>query len=103
MEETESMKKLWAYLLLIVFILNACGVQDRPPEIICGSDVTWEQAIEILYRGEVWSVFQTHSLDVKLRLKDDCTYNTVEPVIDRIFWEIEKCGEACSEIFLITE
>jgi hypothetical protein len=46
---------------------------------------------------------QLHSLDVELILTDGCTYNTIEPVIDDIFKEVEKCGEPCAEIILATE
>ena len=97
------MNKFWAIVPLIVFILSACGTQGSSSEIPCGSDVTWEQAIEILNQGNVEQVVQLHSLDVKLILKDECTYNTVEPVIDVIFEEIGKCGEPCAEMILSTE
>lgn len=100
MEVTEIMTKYWALLPLIILILSACG---STPEIPCGSDVTWEQAIEILNQGDVEQVFQTHSLAVELLLKDGCTYNTVEPVIDDIFTEVEKCGAPCAGIMLATE
>lgn len=97
------MKKLWTYLLFIIFILNACGSPGSTPEIACGSDVTWEQAIEILNQGNVEQVVQLHSLDVELILNDGCTYSTVEPVIDDIFTEVEKCGDPCSDIIRATE
>ena len=94
------MKKYWLIIPLIVLILSACS---STPEIPCGSDVTWDQAIEILNQGDVEQVIQLHSLDVGLLLKDGCTYNTVEPIIDDIFKEVEKCGEPCADIIRSTE
>jgi len=97
------MKKHWTILPLIVFILSACSAQGSALDIPCGSDITWDQAIEILNQGNVEEAAQLHSLDVELILTDGCTYNTIEPVIDDIFKEVEKCGEPCAEIILVTE
>ena len=59
--------------------------------------------MEILGTGEVEMVAQFHSLEVILTLKDGTEIHTVEPSIDAIFQEVEKCGEPCSQILLATE
>ena len=65
--------------------------------------VLWNEAIIILNNGEVKEVFQAHNLNVTLILKDGTQINTIEPSIDNIFDEVEKCGKPCSKIILATE
>jgi len=67
------------------------------------AEVPWETAVEILNTGQVDSIFQTHNLDVSLVLIDGTTIKTVEPEIDAIFREVERCGRPCSNIMLATE
>jgi hypothetical protein len=89
-------------LLWIALLLSACGgIQVEPTPY--PSDVDWETAVEILNAGEVEMVAQLHSLDVILTLKDGTEIHTVEPTIDAIFQEVEKCGQPCSQIMLATE
>ena len=93
--------RLWSgiALLLLVFIASCAGTPATPyPD-----EVDWETAVEILNTGEVEMVVQLHSLDVTLTMKDGSEIHTVEPAIDAIFAEIEKCGELCSQIALATE
>ena len=67
------------------------------------SEVSWTEALEILNKGEVQLVSQSHNLEVLLVLKDGRTITTVEPTIDAIFNAISECGEACRNIVLMTE
>lgn len=67
------------------------------------ASVSWEKAKEILHSGEVEQVFQSHSKNVTLILKNGTTLNTVEPNLDDIFSEVKKCGEPCQDIILATE
>lgn len=101
-----------AHLISILFILGlltACSSSAATQEIVtpdllpCGEEVEWETAVEILHQGEVEQVVQLHSLAVTLILKDGCEIKTVEPVIDDIFNEVEKCGTPCSDMILATE
>ena len=86
-------------LLLLLFATGCTGTTATPyPE-----EVDWETAVEILNTGEVEMITQLHSLDVTLTMKDGSEIHTVEPQIDAIFDEIEKCGEACSQIMMATE
>ncbi len=62
-----------------------------------------ETAVEILNTEEVEMVAQLHSLEVILTLKDGTEIRTVEPTIDAIFQEVQKCGQLCSQIVLGTE
>jgi len=98
-----STSSRWALgLLLFALLVSACiGVQVEPTPY--PSEVDWETAVEILNTGEVEMVAQLHSLDVILTLKDGTEIHTVEPTIDAIFQEVEKCGQPCSQILLATE
>jgi hypothetical protein len=88
--------------LLFVLLVAGCGgtaVEPTPYP----SEVDWETAIEILNNGDVEMVAQLHSLEVILTLHDGTEIRTVEPIIDAIFREVEKCGQPCSKIILATE
>lgn len=85
--------------LLALFLLVSCSVPPTPYP----AEVEWETAVEILNSGNVEMVFQTHSLDVTLRMKDGSEIHTVEPTIDAIFAEIEMCGAPCDQIVRVTE
>jgi len=67
------------------------------------SYVSWDNAIITLNSGKVSYVIQTHSLDVRLGLKDGGIIKTREPKIDDILREIEKCGDLCKDIQVILE
>lgn len=96
------MRRRWFLLVLLVGVLLAgCGRPNN--EVPQDRTVTWEEAIEILNGGEVVAVFQLHSLEVTLELKDGSMITTMEPNIDDIFHEVEKCGSPCQGIMLATE
>lgn len=91
-------------VLLLVLVLSACnGQQAEPTATPYPSEVDWETAVEILNTGDVEVAAQLHSLDVFLTMKDGTEIHTVEPSIDAIFREVEKCGQPCSDIVLATE
>ncbi len=88
-------------LILILGLGSACtAIKSGAPY---PSNVDWEAAIEILNSGDVDTVFQLHNLEVTLLMKDGSEVYTVEPKIDDIFHEVEKCGAPCSNIALATE
>jgi hypothetical protein len=90
------------FLMIFALLLSACGGSQVEPTPY-PSEVDWETAVEILNTGEVEMVTQLHSLDVTLTMKDGTEVHTVEPTIDAIFQEVEKCGQPCSQIMLATE
>lgn len=93
--------RFWQGLALLLLLLTAgcAGTVSTPyPD-----EVDWATAVEILNTGEVDMVIQLHSLDVTLTMKDGSEIHTVEPTIDAIFAEIEKCGRPCSQIAVATE
>jgi hypothetical protein len=65
--------------------------------------VSWEEAIEILNSGEVVGVYQLHNLEVTLQHRDGSWITTMEPRLDDIFREVDKCGSPCEGITLATE
>jgi hypothetical protein len=91
-----------AFALFAVLLLAGCsatGVSPTPYP----AEVEWETAVKILNSGDVEMVFQAHSLDVTLTMKNGSQIHTVEPQIDAIFAEIDQCGQPCSQIALATE
>lgn len=99
-------KKLLITGMIILVFIGAISTyfitsynKDPGPE----RTVSWDEAIEILNSGDVKEVFQSHSLNVTLILKDDTRINTIEPSIDDIFEEVERCGKPCDRITLSTE
>ena len=89
------------FLLCALLLLGCGGAQSEPTPY--PGEVDWETAIEILNSGEVEMAAQLHNLTVTLTLKDGTEIRTVEPTIDAIFQEVEKCGQPCSGIALATE
>ena len=66
-------------------------------------EISWSEAIQIIMSGEVRQVTQTHSREVTLDLKDGTTYKAIEPQLDDVFKEIQRCGKLCTDIVLATE
>ena len=99
------MKKLLIILTLAVIIsgCNRIGNNTVPTSTHYPDEVPWELAVDILNRGEVDTVVQLHNLTVTLLLKDGTEIKTIEPVIDAIFEEVDKCGQPCDNIALATE
>lgn len=88
--------------LVFALLLSGCmGIQVDPTPY--PGEVAWETAIEILNSGDVEMVAQLHSLEVILSLQDGTEVRTIEPTIDSIFLEVEKCGQPCRNIILATE
>lgn len=101
--ENSKQRKILALLLLAIALVTfaACsGVVTLTPY---PNEVDWKTTVEILNSGNVVTVFQLHNLDVTLIMNDGSEVHTVEPTIDAIFDEIEKCGAPCSKIMLATE
>ena len=84
---------LQGIVLLLLLLTTGCAGTTATPY---PDEVDWETAMEILNTGEVEMITQLHSLDITLTMKDGSEIHTMEPQIDAIFDEIEKCGEACS-------
>lgn len=93
-------KQFFIIFVLLIITLSACA---SPTPTDYPDEVDWATAVEILNTGAVETIFQTHNLDVILIMKDEQTIHTVEPSIDAIFDEVEKCGQPCSDIVLATE
>ncbi|MDP3043127.1 MAG: hypothetical protein Q8N21_01880 [bacterium] len=64
---------------------------------------SWQDALGILYSGQVIKVSQSHNLDVEFVLRNGNIINTKEPYIDEIFKEMKKCGRMCNNITPATE
>ncbi len=92
---------------MFTFVMISCTPKaiDSPtptPSPFQGQ-VGWNTAVDIIHSGQVEMVVQLHSLNVTLILKDGTEIHTIEPTIDAVFQEIDKCGLPCSEIIMATE
>lgn len=93
------MKRLLLLAILLMFVLSACA-PALPGD---GATISWQAAISLLNDGQVTMVFQAHSLEVTMTLKNGATVKTLEPYIDAIFEEIQACGAPCAGIAQATE
>ena len=91
----------WQRLALpvLLFLAGCAGTPSTPYP----AEVDWETAVAILNTGDVEMVAQAHSLDVIFTMRDGANIHTVEPQIDAIFDEVEKCGQPCSQVAIATE
>jgi len=67
------------------------------------TDVSWAVAKQKILDAEVAEVFQAHSREVVLVLKDGSTLHTIEPKLDEVFRVLEQCGEQCDDVLRATE
>lgn len=67
------------------------------------TDISWDQARDLILSGDVQQVTQLHSRQVTLHLEDGRQLVTVEPELDAVFDIVEECGEPCADIVLATE
>jgi len=67
------------------------------------TDVSWAVAKQKILDAEVAEVFQAHSREVVLVLKDGSTLHTIEPKRDEVFRVLEQCGEQCDDVLRATE
>jgi len=67
------------------------------------TDVSWAVAKQKILDAEVAEVFQAHSREVVLVLKDGSTLHTIEPKLDEVFQVLEQCGEQCDDVLRATE
>lgn len=110
--------KIWVWGLIISIILtliaNAFAFSDlfyqATAEIITPTieqptktELTWEEAVELIKSCQVGSVFQDHSRNVSLSLKDGTSRSTVEPEIDTVLEEAKQAEGKCGPILMATE
>jgi hypothetical protein len=94
------MKKILIAALLCLLLAACASSASLPAD---GATIPWEQAVQLLHDGQVSQIFQAHSLQVTLTLSNGATITTIEPSIDEIFFEVERCGAPCAGIPMATE
>ena len=67
------------------------------------ADISYEEAVNLLYSGQVMRSGQSHSLRVFLDLKNGTSLVAIEPVIDAIWRAWEQCGDPCKDTTFWTE
>ena len=61
-----------------------------------------EEAKKLILEGKVTSIFQAHSLEVRLTTEEG-EFSTREPEIDEVWKAWKACGSRCAKIQLATE
>ncbi|MEA3439109.1 MAG: hypothetical protein U9R58_02390 [Chloroflexota bacterium] len=74
------------------------------PEILDGSDATWQQAQEMITNGEIRQItLQGESTRVTMGLKDGRLLIVDVPSVSDVNNYISSCGEPCLTIIIIQE
>jgi hypothetical protein len=76
---------------------------DNAPQEAPTTEISWDEARELILAGDVAQVTQLHSLQVTLGMKDGRQLVTIEPQIDDVFDVVQECGDPCAEMILATE
>jgi hypothetical protein len=92
-----------AYMYLGLQTFEAKNICEKKLLLTMPKEILWTEVLKILKDGQVKIASQTDNKIVRLTLKDGTEFKTTEPEIDDIFNEIEKCGEICKNIKMITE
>jgi len=72
-----------------------------PPAI---TEITWQEAIDLIQECQIQTVFQKHNLTVTLTNKNNQIFETIEPNIDDIFDQTNHLRSDCNDIIqTITE
>lgn len=96
-------------ILLGIFIVTRLASVEEPvvnqkPKEPMETEISWEEAVQLIRDCEVTLVFQDHSKNVGLTLKDGTSRSTKEPVIDLVLEEAAKATTKCGfEILMVTE
>lgn len=95
-------------LLLIVLIILCIGVgfllftpqNIEAPQNIEGD---WEEVVSAIRSCNVESVFQAHSKEVSVTLKNGDRISAIEPHIDDIIQVAMESSEKCGDVMMATE
>jgi len=96
-------------ILLGIFIVTRLALVEEPvvnqkPKEPVETEISWEEAVQLIRDCEVTLVFQDHSKNVGLTLKDGTSRSTKEPVLDLVLEEAAKATIICGfTIYAATE
>jgi len=102
------MKQLARILILFVAIV-AVGISyiyfinNENEEFFDGQEISWAKMEELIVNCRVKSVFQAHSLDVSVTLKNGIKLKSVEPKIDDIVRIAVSAQNKCGNMIIATE
>ena len=97
------MLRLLALSLALLVLLSACGGAGGEALPADGEQISWERAVELLYAGEVVSVLQLHSREVRMGLSNGAMVTTIAPELDLVFDVMMECGAPCADIMVAME
>ncbi len=81
-------------------------IRDGEPEFVPMTGfvfISWPKAQEFIRDCGVDSIFQSHDLDVKVVLKNQKEYRTVESMIDEVFKVLDEVSGKCGAVMVATE
>ena len=95
-------------LLLIVLIILCIGVgfllfTPQSIEAPQNTEGDWEEVVSAIRSCNVKSVFQAHSREVSITLKNGDRISAVEPHIDDIIQVAMESSDKCGNIIMATE
>lgn len=76
---------------------------DPYPAPAQGEKIEWSAVEALVAAGGVADVFQSHTLQVIINMKDGTGYVVIEPAKDEIFKLLDQCGEKCFEVKRVSE
>ncbi len=80
--------------------LAACIAPPATPPM--DREASWPEAVQLLQRCKVDSVFQLHDRTVSLTLKDGSTVTTIEPHLDAVIYP-DVMPPRCGDVGIIME
>ncbi|MGJ8562625.1 MAG: hypothetical protein ACSHXY_03635 [Alphaproteobacteria bacterium] len=85
--------------------LSACVHEDSTsqtpmPEV---THLEWQEAVNLIYEGNVGIVMQTHKGEVSFTLKNGDRYVTQSPTMDEILRVKKGCGAPCADMAIAME
>ena len=73
------------------------------PQYNDGDEISWNIAVTVLLNGEVVKIAQLESLKVMLTLKDGRSLITYQPLENEVLNWIDKCGDPCKQVEIISD
>ena len=85
-------------IFLGLLMLSGCLATGPEPT----GEISWDEAISVLKKGQVETVFQTHDRWVTFTTKSGAEFSARGPYLDAVIQEIGDCAK-CENVGIILE